>query len=236
MHVDHIRIQRSSNVSVIIMNHAAGGRPHCPRLLLAAQPLELRQVTVPVAEGRQGSSAVWHRHAHGHQDGARSGHGAWQNWVWGPASWVWRPQPPELDGWSFNKGTMLAFHALCVLFLLSILASVDIKQNIYLWALSIFSLSSHHHLFPSLSPPHSLSLLLSLSLSLSTSSLSHSLSPSRSSLSPSLFHPIAFFPSLALSPSFSLSLPPSSLLPFLSLSLQCACAFVRVCVIIIMNT
>ena len=79
MHVDRIRIQRSSNVSVIIMNLAAGGRPHCPRLLLAAQPLELRQVAVPVAEGRQGSSAVWHRHAHGHQDGARSGHGAWQN-------------------------------------------------------------------------------------------------------------------------------------------------------------
>ena len=102
MHVDHIRIQQSSNVSVIIMNLAAGGRPHCPRLLLTAQPLELCQVTVPVAEGRQGSGTVWHRYAHGHQDGARSGHGAWQNWVRGPASWVWGPQPPELDGWGFN--------------------------------------------------------------------------------------------------------------------------------------
>ena len=52
------------------MTHATGVWPHCSRLLLAAQSLELCEVAVRVAEGGQSSSTVWHRHAHDYQDGA----------------------------------------------------------------------------------------------------------------------------------------------------------------------
>ena len=118
---------------------------------------------------------------------------------------------------------MLASHALCVPSLISILASVDIKQNVYLPMLSLSFLCLPITISFHLSHPLTVFLYFSLSL--------HSLSPilclPLSPLSlPLFFTPLLPFP-LSLSPSPSISL--SSHLS-LSHCCVCVCAFVCVCV------